>query len=204
MITNERQYRITKSRLADFEGAIAGFSLQAAEKKIGSKILAKAELEALKSEREALAEEVEAYDKLRGGLVTSLEANSLNELSNILIHGRIARGLSQKQLATLLDLKEQQIQRYEAEGYASASLTKLSKVAEALQLDFHEVAQLKPFEGMKVAETKTPRYSTKDKVRAAAHVAHKESDMGAVSVRKQNGLAQVKRDDAEMKKAKRI
>lgn len=39
--------------------------------------------------------------------------------------GRIAAGLSQKELSERLGLKERQIQRYEATDYASANLTRV-------------------------------------------------------------------------------
>ena len=54
------------------------------------------------------------------------------ELPATLIKARIARGLSQKDLADRIGLKEQQIQRYEATDYASASLARIKKVVSAL------------------------------------------------------------------------
>ena len=51
-----------------------------------------------------------------------------------LIQGRTAAGLSQKELAKRLGLKEQQLQRYEATDYASSSLTRVCEVARSLGL----------------------------------------------------------------------
>lgn len=142
MITNERQYRITKARLSDFHKAVKAYELDEATKRIGSSVLAKAELEALKSEAEILSEQIQEYDDLKSGAVTILRAENLDELPSILIRARIARGLSQRQLADKLNLKEQQIQRYESDQYASASLRRLTEVARALQLKISEVAEL--------------------------------------------------------------
>jgi len=75
-------------------------------------------------------------------VVTVLKAQSLSELPGILIKARIARGLSQRDLAETLGLKEQQIQRYESEEYATANLRRLAEVAEALRLNISEVAEL--------------------------------------------------------------
>ena len=50
-------------------------------------------------------------------------------MARLLIRAGIARGLSQKSLASRLGLKEQQIQRYEASEYASASLARIRSVA---------------------------------------------------------------------------
>jgi transcriptional regulator with XRE-family HTH domain len=63
---------------------------------------------------------------------------SFEELPRALIQARIARGLTQRQLAERLGLKEQQIQRYEATGYASASLKRVGAVIQALDLQVHE------------------------------------------------------------------
>ena len=49
----------------------------------------------------------------------------------ILIKARIAQGLSQKELAERIGLKEQQIQRYEATDYASANLSRIKEVVSA-------------------------------------------------------------------------
>ena len=51
---------------------------------------------------------------------------------------RTERGLTQKELATRLGLKEQQIQRYEATRYAGVSLERVQAVAEALGVKIHE------------------------------------------------------------------
>jgi transcriptional regulator with XRE-family HTH domain/Zn-dependent peptidase ImmA (M78 family) len=61
-----------------------------------------------------------------------ITVNSFGELAEGLIKARIAGGLSQRALAERLGLKEQQIQRYEAERYASASYQRLREIADAL------------------------------------------------------------------------
>ncbi len=142
MITNERQYRITKAQESRFRKAVDGFAIDEATKRIGSSVLAKAELDALKSEVEVLSEQLREYDDLKSGAVTILRAENLDELPSILIRARIARGLSQRQRADKLNLTEQQIQRYESDQYASASLRRLTEVARALELKISEVADL--------------------------------------------------------------
>jgi HTH-type transcriptional regulator/antitoxin HigA len=56
----------------------------------------------------------------------------LEALPEMLTEERIRLGLTQKQLADKLGLKEQQIQRYESSRYQSASLRRLQEVAKAL------------------------------------------------------------------------
>jgi HTH-type transcriptional regulator/antitoxin HigA len=144
MITNEREYKITLKQIERFRKAIEDFDLKTATDRLGSKILAKAELEAMSSEFENLSEQVREYEAVKSGTIETLKATTLSELPTILIKARIAKGLTQKQLAEKLGLHEQQIQRYEADNYATAKLDCLSNVAEALDLTISEIAEFKP------------------------------------------------------------
>lgn len=144
MITNNRQYRISKKQLSRMQEAVKTFELDFTISTVGSDIIAKAEFEALQSEVEILTEQIREYEALRSGAVTVLKAETLHELPRILIQARIAQGLSQREMADALGIKEQQIQRYESEEYATASLTRLTTIAEALHLHISEVAELRP------------------------------------------------------------
>ena len=53
----------------------------------------------------------------------------------MLIKARIARRMSQRDLAERIGLKEQQIQRYEATNYASVSLSQIKDVMGGLSAD---------------------------------------------------------------------
>jgi ribosome-binding protein aMBF1 (putative translation factor) len=94
--------------------------------------------ESLESELEILREQLAEYEALRSGRIAVLEIDSLTALPDALIRARIAGGLTQKELATRLGLKEQQIQRYEATRYAGVSLERVQAVAEALGVKIHE------------------------------------------------------------------
>lgn len=144
MITNERQYRISKAQLLRLREAAETFQLEERSVRVGSDVLAKAELEALRSEEGVLSDQIREYEALKSGAVTVLKAASLEDLPSILIRARIALGFPQRKLAQVLGVKEQQVQRYESEGYASASLRRLAQVANALQLNISEVAEFKP------------------------------------------------------------
>jgi HTH-type transcriptional regulator/antitoxin HigA len=142
MITNDRQFRISKAQLGKLRDSATAFDLAEATARIGSQVLAKAELEALKSQIGEIAEDIREYEALRSGSVSILKAEGLEELPRILIKARIARGLSQRDLAEKLGLKEQQIQRYESEEYATANLRRLGEIAAALNLNVSEEAEL--------------------------------------------------------------
>ncbi len=143
VITNERQYRITKSQITNLNNARKNFNIEDTTNRVGSARLAMIELEALKSEIEILSEQLSDYEALKLGSVNIFKANSLQELPMLLIQARITQGLSQRQLADKLNLKEQQIQRYEAEIYASAKIKRLAEIAEVLNLEITEIAELK-------------------------------------------------------------
>jgi len=49
-----------------------------------------------------------------------------------LLRARIAKGLAQKQLAERIGLKEQQVQRYEASEYTTASWDRIKRIIRAL------------------------------------------------------------------------
>lgn len=142
MITNDRQYKITKAQLAKLSGWINEFNVQETAKKVGSSVLAKAELIALKSEVEILESQVQEYELLKSGAISDFRTSSLAELHTMLIRARIAQNLSQSKLAEILGLKEQQIQRYESQKYASASLERIVEIATALNIDFSGVAKI--------------------------------------------------------------
>ena len=107
-ITNERQYRISKAELEKLREAISRFDrAEAAKALYGDRALAKAQMEALQSESEVISERLREYESLKAGSVRTLEAGSPAELPGLLIKARIALGLSQRQLAERMGLKEQ-------------------------------------------------------------------------------------------------
>lgn len=138
MISNERQYRITKTEVDRFRQALAVFDAQAVTRTNTHPILIKAERDALASQLEDLTDEIREYEILQAGKLSTIRLDSFDELADGLIKARIAAGLSQKQLAERLGLKEQQVQRYESERYASASLQRLQDVARAIGVRIRE------------------------------------------------------------------
>lgn len=142
MIKNERQYRITKAQADKFERALAHLDAHPEESEPLHPRLQQAEKDALHSQSVTLRRQLNDYESLRLGQRRSFHLTSFDELPRALIQARIAAGLSQKDLAARLGLKEQQIQRYEATDYASASLSRISAVIQALGLSIREEVSL--------------------------------------------------------------
>lgn len=140
MITNEVQYRATKAHLERFEEAAANIAARPGRRTK----LESLELDAIEAQADDLRAELSDFDELRGGTRSTFNAESLAELSTVLVKARIARGWTQRQLAEALGMAEQQIQRYEANEYRSTSLARLCDVADALGVTIAQHAQLKP------------------------------------------------------------
>ena len=82
-----------------------------------------------------LENELLEYESLKAGKFRLDSLKVVADLPSVLIKARIAQGLSQKELAERIGLKEQQIQRYEATDYASANLARIQEVASAFNVD---------------------------------------------------------------------
>ncbi len=140
IIQNQRQYRSTKVELARFEeGLIANDARDPRD--LPPNIdpgMPKLMHDAIASWIETLREQIDHYEKLRDGRITRREITSLHELPTALIEARIAAKLTQRQLATRIGLAEQQIQRWEANGYSGVNLDRLQSIADALGVQMHE------------------------------------------------------------------
>ena len=95
-------------------------------------LILKAQEEAVRSQLTDLKADLREYETLKAGKFKLDQLETVKEIPTLLIKARIAQGLSHKDLAERLGLKEQQIQRYEATDYASARLSRIREVAGAL------------------------------------------------------------------------
>lgn len=132
MIKNERQYRITRAQAQRFAAALERFD-PTLPPGVHPR-LHQAERDALKSQLDELHDELAAYEALRSGRRRTFRLESIEDLAQVLIAARIAAGLSQRDLAHRLGVAEQQVQRDEATEYASASLSRVTEIARALQV----------------------------------------------------------------------
>ena len=133
MIKNERQYRITKAQAVKFSDALNGLRQRPDDDGIHP-LMAKAQEDALSSQLADLENELHEYESLKAGDFQMDSLSVVADLPLILIKARIAQGLSQRDLAERVGLKEQQIQRYEATDYASANLARIKEVASVFRV----------------------------------------------------------------------
>ena len=135
MIKNERQYRITRAQAGRFSEALRKIEATKQEQPKPKPHLGNLKEEALRSQLADLEDEIREYEALKSGYFSFEPLRDIAELPRRLIRARIASGLSQRNFADRLGLKEQQIQRYEATEYASASYTRIKEVVTALNMD---------------------------------------------------------------------
>lgn len=148
MIKNERQYKITRAQAGRLkkaigtarqrEGGVDGeggptipgvVAESRAEYMAVHPLIAKAQEDAMNSQLADLEGELKEYEALKAGGFDWDSLKALADIPKLLIQARICMGLSQRELAERLGVKEQQIQRYEATDYAQASLTRMREVA---------------------------------------------------------------------------
>jgi len=139
MITNERQYRVTKSQLKKLQESLPGDG--ASEGKQDPRLRA-AVGDGLLSQIDELQEQIAEYERLKASSVSGLKVVTLSDLSVALVKARVAQGMTQRDLARRLGMKEQQVQRYEATRYRSASFKRIMQVAEALGVDLDRPTRL--------------------------------------------------------------
>lgn len=141
MIRNERQYRTTVRQRQLLANALDELlaeqprDLMSVERDNQANLRMELERASLTGQIADLDARILEYEALRAGQVGVIQVSSFDELPHALIRARIGSGLTQRELADRLGLKEQQIQRYESENYASASLSRLQEIMSALGVE---------------------------------------------------------------------
>ena len=131
MIKNERQYWVSRSEAEHFETLLTESERSDAGDD-AHPLIAKARRDASESRLLELKAEIHEYESLKAGKFDMSSLMVVATLPEELIKARIARGMTQRDLAERIGLKEQQIQRYEATDYASASLSRIMDVVGGL------------------------------------------------------------------------
>ena len=140
MIKNERQYRITRTQAQRFAQTLRGLRERPEAVDGVHPIIAQAQVDAVSSQLADLEAELREYESVRAGEFRMDTLRVVADLPALLIKARISQGLSQKELADRLGLKEQQVQRYEATDYATAKWSRIREVASAFGIDLSNPA----------------------------------------------------------------
>lgn len=134
MIKNNSQYKRTLAKIEEMEAAKAAFiqennDIASAKYQFGLN-----SFDAIISD---LNIEKDDYEYLLSGGFKIIDPKSIEAIPKAIIQTRIALGLTQKEFAEKVGLKEQQIQRYESEDYQGVSFDRILDFTEVLGLKFH-------------------------------------------------------------------
>jgi HTH-type transcriptional regulator / antitoxin HigA len=132
LISNDRQARDAGLTIAELDRALSSDqALRSIVEGLPREVVGGVQ-RSLTTERRELASLLEAYERAKTGDFSVLRERAGNDPGALLIVARITKGLSQKDLARKLGLREQAIQRWESEKYRSISLSNYQKVASVL------------------------------------------------------------------------
>ena len=134
IIANDRQARDAEAQIAELDAALSTERIFHAMAEGVPQEVMPAYRRSLTADRTELTRKLFAYQKAREGDVAPLRQQAGRDLGAHLIVARIAKRLTHKQLARKLGLKEQAVQRYEAEQYRSITLSSFQRIAEVLDL----------------------------------------------------------------------
>jgi HTH-type transcriptional regulator/antitoxin HigA len=140
MIRTDKEYRHSKDRLSELEADSR--ELSSVRHSAGRDALTSAVVDALRMQIADLEREISEYEDLKEGRLLSFGADDLDSLGELVTKARIARGLTQAELGELLGMTQQQVQRYERDGWQKISLWRLAEAAGALGLDVNIRASL--------------------------------------------------------------
>ena len=132
MILNQHQLEVTQRKLQALNEELTRLEQQYQQDSFyevyrGSVRVLIADMEAETADFQAL------WGSLPFGQIVKLEA-PLEELGLMLIRLRIARGISQKELAQRMGVRPQQVQQDEENEYHSLTVGRLKRILEALEV----------------------------------------------------------------------
>jgi HTH-type transcriptional regulator / antitoxin HipB len=129
MIQNEYQYKVTKSKIGDLARVLTTLATEAESL---PPLMVEATRNGFQTQINRMQTELQEYDDLKAGKV-EITMSSIEDLPKVLIQKRISLGMTQRELAEKLGIKEQMVQRYESTAYESISYQRLIDVWNTLK-----------------------------------------------------------------------
>lgn len=132
MIKNDRQYEYTKKKLHEFEQDLKAIRKKYSPDKNKVALLSQGYVEHIAQ----LEAEIEEYEKMKNSpLPNVLRIHNLVEISHQLVRLRIARRLTQAQLAARIGCKQADVSRLERDDYQGYTISQLKKIAASLDAE---------------------------------------------------------------------
>lgn len=129
MIKNDSQYKYTKKKLIEFKKDLRTVREKYSSNRAQVHLLSQGYIEHISQ----LGAEIKDYEKMKASpLPKILRAHAPGEISRQLVRLRVARGLTQEQLARRTGCKQADISRLEREDYQGYTFNQLGKIANGL------------------------------------------------------------------------
>ena len=136
MIRNEAEYKEAVERVAD-EAARMKRERSKLQEMNHSKEEIKRALDPVRSFHEQLKEEIASYERLMRGEFDELR--NFEGVGRLLIAARVAKGVSQRELAKRLGVHESQVSRDERNEYHGVTVERANRIVEALGVELRTV-----------------------------------------------------------------
>jgi DNA-binding XRE family transcriptional regulator len=132
MIRDENEYKDAVRRLGEQEERLKQQAAQLKQTKL-SKDAIKRVLDPVRCFHDQIKEEVAGYKRLKRGEFDELQ--NFAGIGRLLIALRIAKGLTQRELAERLELSETQVSRDERNEYHGVTVELANRILEALEVE---------------------------------------------------------------------
>jgi HTH-type transcriptional regulator/antitoxin HigA len=126
MIKSDAQRERTVAQIEGFRQALA----KVAQEKPGKR--ATAIRGSYESMIRQIEDELHEYDQLKSGELASSHIDRLDQIAPFIARIRIAKGVSQTELARRLGVSKQVISRYEENEYQTVAITRLQEILDAI------------------------------------------------------------------------
>ena len=141
MIRSETEYQEASSRLAEERERLLDHRHRMKDAGLGDEEI-KRVIDPMESFHFQLREEVESYERLKRREFEELE--NFRGFGHLLISVRIAKGVSQRELARRLGVHESQVSRDERNEYFGITLERAVKILDALDVKLHTKVEFEP------------------------------------------------------------
>ena len=126
MIKSDAQRERTVAQIEGFQQALAKVAKDKADKRSA----------AIRGSYESMIRQLEdelgEYDRLKAGEVALPHVERLDQIAPFITRIRIAKGLSQTELAKRLGVSKQVISRYEESDYQTVAISRLQEILDAI------------------------------------------------------------------------
>jgi len=138
MIRSEAEYQEAVQRVREERARLKAQRAKLQESGLARDQIKRA-LDPIRSFHEQLREEIASYERLMRGEFEELR--NFEGIGRLLVALRIARGVSQRQLAERLGVHESQVSRDERNEYHGVTVERASRVLEALGVEIRSVVE---------------------------------------------------------------